>query len=106
MFDCLAVGNTLPYSTAATISATPRPGSSARMTGPVTGRPAGREAPGGAGVDGFHGYAPDGNRLGQIEMPKGCANLTFVGKRRNRLFICGSQSVYTLYTATQGAHIS
>ena len=61
---------------------------------------------GGEGIDGIHVYAPDGTRLGQIEMPEGCANLTFVGKRRNRLFICGSQSVYTLYTATQGAHIS
>ena len=61
---------------------------------------------GGEGVDGIHVYHPDGTRLGQIEMPEGCANLTFVGKRRNRLFICGSQSVYTLYTAAQGGHIS
>jgi gluconolactonase len=61
---------------------------------------------GGEGIDGVHVYAPDGTRLGQIVMPAGCANLCFVGERRNRLFICGSQSVYTLYTAAQGAHIT
>jgi len=58
---------------------------------------------GGEGVDGVHCYAPDGTKLGQILMPEGCANCCFVGERRNRLFICGSQSVYTLYTAAQGA---
>ncbi len=61
---------------------------------------------GGEGHDGVHCYAPDGTRLGQIVMPEGCANLAFVGERRNRLFICGSQSVYTLYTAAQGAHLT
>ena len=61
---------------------------------------------GGEGHDGVHCYAPDGTRLGQILMPEGCANLAFVGERRNRLFICGSQSVYTLYTAAEGAHLT
>jgi gluconolactonase len=61
---------------------------------------------GGEGIDGIHVYAPDGTRIGQILMPESCANLTFVGKHRNRLFICGSQSVYTIYTGAQGAHIS
>ncbi len=61
---------------------------------------------GGEGVDGVHVYHPDGTKLGQIVMPEGCANITFVGERRNRLFICGSQSVYTIWTATQAAHIS
>ena len=61
---------------------------------------------GGEGIDGIHVYAPDGARIGQILMPESCANLTFVGKSRNRLFICGSQSVYTIYTGAQGAHIS
>ena len=42
-------------------------------------------------------------RIGQILMPESCANLTFVGKRRNRLFICGSQSVYTIYTGASKA---
>jgi gluconolactonase len=39
-------------------------------------------------------------------MPEGTANLCFVGKSRNRLFMTSSQSVYTLYTAAQVAHIT
>jgi gluconolactonase len=61
---------------------------------------------GGEGVDGIHVYAGDGTRIGQIELPEACANLAFVGSHRNRLFICGSQSVYTLYTGAKGAHIT
>lgn len=57
---------------------------------------------GGEGVDGIHCYAPNGAKLGQILIPEGCANLCFCGERLNRLFICGSQSIYTIYTATQG----
>jgi gluconolactonase len=61
---------------------------------------------GGEGVNGVHVCAPDGTKLGQILMPEGCANLCFAGEHRNRLFIYGSQSVYTLYTAAQGSHIT
>jgi len=61
---------------------------------------------GGEGVDGIHVYTPDGTRIGQILMPESCANLCFVGTRRNRLFICGSQSVYTIYTAAEGGHLT
>ena len=59
---------------------------------------------GGEGVDGVHVYAPDGKKIGQIVMPEGTANLCFVGRNRNRLFMTSSQSVYTLYTGAQGAH--
>ena len=61
---------------------------------------------GGDGVDGIHVYAPDGKKIGQIVMPEGTANLCFVGKHRNRLFITSSQSAYTLYTGAQGAHFA
>ena len=61
---------------------------------------------GGEGIDGVHVYTPDGTRIGQIVMPQACANLCFVGTHRTRLFICGSQSVYTLHTAAEGAHIT
>ena len=61
---------------------------------------------GGEGVDGVHVYAPDGTKIGQVLMPEGTANLCFVGKQRNRLFMTSSQSVYTLYTAAQGAHLT
>lgn len=59
---------------------------------------------GGEGVDGIHVYAPDGTKIGQIVMPEGTANLCFVGKHRNRLFMTSSQSVYTLYTGAQGVN--
>jgi len=61
---------------------------------------------GGEGMDGVHVYAPDGTKIGQLLMPQSCANLAFIGQRRSRLFICGSQSVYTIYTHAQGAHIT
>jgi sugar lactone lactonase YvrE len=54
----------------------------------------------------FHVCAPDGTRIGQVLMPEGTANLRFVGKHRNRLFMTSSQSVYTLYTAAQGAQMA
>ncbi|MBL27521.1 MAG: gluconolactonase [Rhodospirillaceae bacterium] len=60
----------------------------------------------GEGYDGVHIFAPDGTRIAQIMVPEICANLCFIGEHRNRLFMCGSQSVYTIYTATQGAHIT
>lgn len=60
----------------------------------------------GEGYDGVHIFNPGGDRIAQIHLPEICANLCFIGEHRNRLFMCGSQSVYTMYTATQGAHIT
>jgi len=60
----------------------------------------------GEGQDGVHVYAPDGTKIGQIKTPEGCANLTFVGEHRNRLLMTASQSIYSIYTAAQGAHIA
>lgn len=60
----------------------------------------------GAGYDGVHVFAPDGKRIGQILLPEICANICFGGKKRNRLFMLGSTSVYAVYVETQGAHIT
>lgn len=60
----------------------------------------------GAGYDGVHIFAPDGQRIGQILLPEICANLCFGGEKRNRLFMVASQSLYALYVNTQGAHIA
>jgi gluconolactonase len=60
----------------------------------------------GAGYDGVHIFAPDGERIGQILLPEICANLCFGGEKRNRLFMVASQSLYALYVDTKGAHIS
>jgi gluconolactonase len=59
----------------------------------------------GAGYDGVHIFAPDGKRIGQILLPEICSNLCFGGPKRNRLFMTASQSLYSVYVGTQGAHI-
>ena len=61
---------------------------------------------GGAGYDGVHIFAPDGERIGQIVLPEACSNVCFGGLKRNRLFMTGSQSLYALYVETRGAHVS
>jgi gluconolactonase len=60
----------------------------------------------GDGYDGVHVFAPDGVRIGQIKLPEICGNVCFGGTKRNRLFMCGSTSLYAVYVETQGAHIS
>ena len=60
----------------------------------------------GAGYDGVHIFAPDGQRIGMILLPEICANLCFGGPKRNRLFMAASQSIYAVYVETQGAHIT
>jgi gluconolactonase len=58
----------------------------------------------GDGYDGVHVFAPDGQRIGLIKLPEICANVCFGGSRRNRLFMCGSQSLYMVPVETRGAH--
>ena len=53
--------------------------------------------------DGVRCYAPSGDLIGKIHLPETCANLCFGGPKRNRLFMCGSTSVYATYVETQGA---
>ena len=55
-----------------------------------------------AGLDGVHVFNPDGKLIGRIDLPERCANLTFGGVYRNRLFMAASTSVYSLYVNTQG----
>jgi gluconolactonase len=52
--------------------------------------------------DGVRCYAPDGALLGTVPVPEVVANLCFGGPRRNRLFICGTTSLYAIYVATRG----
>ena len=53
--------------------------------------------------DGVHVYAPDGVLLGKFLIPEIVANVTFGGTKRNRLYICGTTSIYALFTFTTGA---
>ncbi len=57
---------------------------------------------GGPGHDGVAVFAPDGTLIGRILLPERCANLCFGGRKRNRLFMTASQSVYALYVEAQG----
>ena len=49
---------------------------------------------------------PNGERIGFIRLPETCANVSFGGQKRNRLFMAASSSLYTVYVETQGAHIA
>ena len=53
--------------------------------------------------DGVHCHAPDGELLGKIRVPETVANLTFGGPKLNRLFICGTTSLYAVYLNTRAA---
>lgn len=54
-------------------------------------------------LDGVRVFAPDGTAIGRIALPERCANVCFGGRKRNRLFMAASQSLYALYVNTQGA---
>lgn len=58
----------------------------------------------GAGLDGVHVFSPEGQRIGLIKLPETASNLCFGGQKRNRLFITASQSLFSLYVNTRGAH--
>lgn len=58
----------------------------------------------GDGFDGVHVFSPEGQRIGFIKLPETGSNLCFGGAKRNRLFITASQSLYSLYVNTRGAH--
>ncbi len=53
--------------------------------------------------DGVHCHASDGTLLGKIRIPETVANVCFGGAKLNRLFICGTTSLYAVYLNTRGA---
>ena len=55
------------------------------------------------GYSGVTVWTPDGKLIGRIRLPEVCGNICFGGPKRNRLFMAASQSLYAVYTATQGA---
>jgi gluconolactonase len=52
--------------------------------------------------DGVHCFDPDGTLIGKITIPELVSNVTFGGAKRNRLFICGTTSIYSAYTTARG----
>lgn len=53
-------------------------------------------------ADGVHCYDPDGTLIGKILIPELVANVSFGGPKLNRLFICGTTSLYSCYLAING----
>lgn len=52
--------------------------------------------------DGIQVYSPAGQYLGKMPVPGICANVTFGGVQRNRLFIAAGSSLYAIDLKTQG----
>ncbi|HEV2557733.1 MAG TPA: SMP-30/gluconolactonase/LRE family protein [Microvirga sp.] len=52
--------------------------------------------------DGIHCYAPDGTLIGKVLVPEVTANVAFGGPKRNRLYICGTTSLYAIMVQTNG----
>jgi gluconolactonase len=52
--------------------------------------------------DGVHCIAPDGTRLGRINLPYTTSNLVFGGRHLAQLFICASHTLYAIYTNQRG----
>ena len=53
--------------------------------------------------DGVHCHASDGSLLGKIAIPEAVANVCFGGPKLNRLFICGTASLYSVFLNTRAA---
>lgn len=53
-------------------------------------------------ADGVHCLDPDGTLLGKVFVPEPVANLVFGGIKRNRLFICGTSSLYSVMLPVNG----
>ena len=61
---------------------------------------------GGMETNGVRVHHPDGTLLAFLHTPEVIANLCFGGTKRNRLFMCGSTSIYALYVNAQGHALS
>jgi gluconolactonase len=54
-------------------------------------------------LDGVMVFNPQGKPIGFIRLPERCANLTFGGPKKNRLFMASCHSLYALYVEARGA---
>lgn len=53
-------------------------------------------------ADGVHCLSPEGMLIGKIKIPEFVANVCFGGEKLNRLFICGTTSLYSIYLNVNG----
>lgn len=56
-------------------------------------------------ADGVHCLNPSGELIGKIRIPELVANVTFGGAKRNRMFICGTTSLYAAYVTANGCKL-
>lgn len=56
-------------------------------------------------ADGVHCYSEAGQLIGKVLIPELVSNVTFGGAKRNRLFICGTTSLYSVYLTVNGCKI-
>jgi gluconolactonase len=56
-------------------------------------------------ADGVHCYEPGGALIGKLKIPELVANVTFGGAKSNRLFICGTTSLYSCFLAVNGCKL-
>jgi gluconolactonase len=56
-------------------------------------------------AEGVHCYDSDGTLIGKILIPEMVANVTFGGTKLNRLFICGTTSLYSIYVTANGSKL-
>jgi gluconolactonase len=55
--------------------------------------------------EGVSCYDKDGTLIGRIRIPEMVSNVTFGGKKLNRLFICGTTSLYSIFLTTKGSKL-
>ncbi|MCE2575602.1 SMP-30/gluconolactonase/LRE family protein [Komagataeibacter sp. FNDCR2] len=55
------------------------------------------------GLCGVVVYNPQGRMIGRLRLPRGVSNLTFGGPKRDVLFMCAADALFTLQVNTQGA---
>lgn len=56
-----------------------------------------------AAGEALHVLDPDGTLLGRLHLPEQVSNLAFGGRKRNRLFVTASTSVYSILLTVNGA---
>ena len=54
-------------------------------------------------ADGVHCLGTEGNLIGKVRIPEMVANVCFGGAKKNRLFICGTTSLYSVFLNVNGA---
>ena len=56
-------------------------------------------------AEGVYCYDADGSLIGKILIPEMISNVTFGGAKLNRLFICGTTSLYSIYVTANGSKL-